>query len=93
MEYLGAWSDWWRDWEDRESGYIHLLCHPIVREAIHCRTRYGGETARECGILGEALRARGLGVEVRAAIWRMIDRIDATVKNIAEQRARQEARQ
>ena len=70
---------------------MHLLRHPIIREAIHCRTRYGGETARECGVLGEALRSRGHGLDVRAAICRMIDRIDATVRNIADQRAKQEA--
>ena len=92
MAYLDAWSDYWRDWEDRESGYMHLLRHPIIREAIHCRTRYGGETARECGILGEALRSRGHGLEVRACICRMIDAINNTVKCIAEQRARQEAK-
>ena len=72
---------------------MHLLRHPIIREAIHCRTRYGGETARECGVLGEALRSRGHGLDVRAAICRMIDMINATVKNSAEQRARQEAKQ
>ena len=93
MEYLDTWSDYWRDWDDRESGYMHLLRHPIIREAIHCRTRYGGDTARGCGLLAEALRGRGHGLEVRACICRMIDSINATVKNIAEQRARQEAKQ
>ena len=72
---------------------MHLLRHPIIREAIHCRTRYGGDTARGCGLLAEALRGRGHGLEVRACICRMIDSINATVKNIAEQRARQEAKQ
>ena len=85
VEYLTAWQDWWRDWEDRADRYYGGLSDEN-KFALNFYFRAVNELSINSGLLMSFVEALGMSLDDRMRFVRKLNMIHITLQNIEYER-------